>query len=195
MNGGLPVSGYAIYINNHRVVQLAANEAPMENVCAQLVGDDLRHLKHIRQDVVSLTVRAIADRYESLNSNAVVVSKELLSSLLDGSSSQGSRTSSTVSASGDERGTYSPAKRDREGHVTTDKNHVTTDVGHVTSDGVDGTDGGHVNGRVVNGSADGLYYRALYSYDPFYNSPNDGGADEELIFQEGAIIAVSRHDI
>ncbi len=208
VDGGLSISGYAIYINNHRVVQLAANDAPMERVNAQLLAEDLKHLKHIHQEVVSLTVRAIADRYESVNSNAALVSKELVSFLLDGtaSSMEDSRSSSALNAS-EEREIYSQAKMEVEGHVTAERNdgshvtnvgsHVTADGSHVTNNGhhlsndaTDGTDGEHVNGHVTKGSVDCLYYRALYSYDPFYNSPNDGGTDEELAFQDGDIIMV-----
>lgn len=190
VEGGLPVTGYAIYVNKHRVLQLAANDAPVEHVCAQVVPNDLQHLKHhARQEMVSLTVRAIAERYESVDSKAVLISKDLWSSLLVSNSNllEDSRSSSGLSVSEEEREVYSPARREMGGHVTTDRNHVTTDNSHVT---IDSTDGDHVISRVINGSTSGLYYRALYSYDPFYNSPNDGGADEELAFKEGDIIKV-----
>ena len=36
------------------------------------------------------------------------------------------------------------------------------------------------------------YYRALYAYNPYYHSPNDEGADEELCFIEGDIIVVRK---
>ena len=35
------------------------------------------------------------------------------------------------------------------------------------------------------------YYRALFMYDPYYHSPNEEDADEELPFSEGDIILVS----
>ena len=34
------------------------------------------------------------------------------------------------------------------------------------------------------------YYRALYDYDPFYHSPNEEDAEEELAFKAGDIITV-----
>ena len=35
------------------------------------------------------------------------------------------------------------------------------------------------------------YFRALYDYDPFYHSPNEEDAEEELGFKAGDIIIVS----
>ena len=35
------------------------------------------------------------------------------------------------------------------------------------------------------------YFRAQYSYDPHYQSPNEEGLEEELAFSEGDVITVS----
>ena len=227
---GLPITGYAIYINNQKCIQLAANDTPSQFVCAQLLDSDLKHLKFLHQQSVSLTVRATADHYESTNSNVVPLSKDLLDYVLQSDVRlEDSMSSSLVSSSDEEREIYSPAMRAMklsghvakdgghvakdDGHVAKDGGHVAKDGGHVAKDGghvakdgghvaKDGghvaKDGGHVakdGGHVTNGGdvvAPLRYYRALYSYDPYYHSPNDEGAEEELPFQDGDIIIVSR---
>ena len=206
---GLPITGYAIYINNQKCIQLATNDTPSQFVCAQLLDSDLKHLKFLHQQSVSLTVRATADHYESTNSNVVPLSKDLLDYVLQSDVRlEDSMSSSLVSSSDEEREIYSPAMRAMKlsGHVAKDGGHVAKDDGHVAKDGghvaKDGghvaKDGGHVakdGGHVTNGGdvvAPLRYYRALYSYDPYYHSPNDEGAEEELPFQDGDIIIVSR---
>jgi len=140
VEGGSAITGYAVYVNNQRCLQLAANETPTERVCAQLLHGDLKHLKFVQQQQgVSLTVRALAGGYESEDSSSVVISKEMLTLVFEGGKDgsmfpeEGESESSHISVSSgeDERELYSPARKALEGsgHVTTD---VIQDVEHVT---------------------------------------------------------------
>ena len=140
VEGGSAITGYAVYVNNQRCLQLAANETPTERVCAQLLHGDLKHLKFVQQQQgVSLTVRALAGGYESADSSSVVISKEMLTLVFEGGKDgsmfpeEGESESSHISVSSgeDERELYSPARKALEGsgHVTAD---VIQDVEHVT---------------------------------------------------------------
>ena len=147
VEGGTAITGYAVYLNNQKCVQLAANETPTESVCAQLLHGDLKHLKFVQQQEVALTVRALAGGYESVNSCSVVISKEMLTLVLEGGKGgsmfpeDGESESSHISISSgeDDRELYSPARRSLEGpghviaeHETQRENHVSQDTDHVT---------------------------------------------------------------
>ena len=147
VEGGTAITGYAVYLNNQKCVQLAANETPTESVCAQLLHGDLKHLKFVQQQEVALTVRALAGGYESVNSCSVVISKEMLTLVLEGGKGgsmfpeEGESESSHISISSgeDDRELYSPARRSLEGpghviaeHETQQENHVSQDTDHVT---------------------------------------------------------------
>ena len=147
--GGTTITGYVVYINSQQCLQLAANETPMQCVCAQVLAEDLRRLKLVHHQEVSLTVRTIAGQYESMNSDSVTISDEMLTFVLESGKAggrmlpeEGESESShlSISSGEEEREVFTPARRALEDHVTQDdhvtqnKDHVTQDEDHVTPD-------------------------------------------------------------
>ena len=141
--GGTTVTGYVVYINSQLCLQLAANETPKQCVCAQVLAEDLRRLKLVHHQEVSLTVRTIAGQYESMNSDSVTISNEMLTFVLESGKAggrmlpeEGESESShlSISSGEEEREVFTPARRALEDHVTQDEDHVTQNNDHVTQD-------------------------------------------------------------
>ena len=141
--GGTTVTGYVVYINSQLCLQLAANETPKQCVCAQVLAEDLRRLKLVHHQEVSLTVRTIAGQYESMNSDSVTISNEMLTFVLESGKAggrmlpeEGESESShlSISSGEEEREVFTPARRalEDEDHVTQNNDHVTQDEDHVT---------------------------------------------------------------
>ena len=149
--GGTTITGYVVYVNNHLCLQLAANETPKQCVCAQVLAEDLRRLKRVQHQEVSLTVRTLAGQYESMNSDSVMISKEMLTFVLESGKAGGrmlpeeeeSESSHLSISSGEdpeEREDFTPARRaledhmTRVDHVTKEEDHVTKEEEHVTKE-------------------------------------------------------------
>ena len=146
LEGGNAITGYAVYINDQCCVKLASHPGPVERVCTQLLPGDVEHLrpKLATDSKPSLTVRSVSHDYESIDSSALLVSKEQLSHLLRGGEFTGgdpeSSTSSqtSITSSEEEREVYSPAKMINElqqssEHVIQSESRVTSNEGHVTN--------------------------------------------------------------
>lgn len=138
--GGTAITGYVVYVNNHLCFQLAANETPKQCVCAQVLAEDLRRLKRVQHQEVSLTVRTLAGQYESMNSDSVMISKEMLTFVLESGKAggrmlpeEGESESShlSISSGEEEREVFTPARRALEDHVTQSEDHM-IQVDHVT---------------------------------------------------------------
>ena len=135
--GGTTVTGYVVYINNQLCLQLAANETPKQCVCAQVLADDLRRVKLVQHQEGSLMVRTLAGQYESMNSDSVMISKEMVTFVLESGKAggrmlpeEGESESShlSISSGEEEREVFTPARRALEDH---DKDHM-AQVDHVT---------------------------------------------------------------
>ena len=142
--GGNPITGYLVMVDGQRCVQLAANETPTSVVCAQVLANDLKHLKlGSNKHGVGLTVRALVESYESVDSSVILVSRELLDHVLSQQTGRGtmlgpddSETSSLSSCEEDkeDNDVYSPARIVTVGadHVAETTDHVTEAMDHVT---------------------------------------------------------------
>ena len=139
--GGNPITHFNIYTSGQRCVQLAASATPSESVCAQLYREDLSKLA--LPPPVTLTVRSSADRYESQDSRAVLVSAEQLVQVLQPVTAAVVTGGDTETASSsldspseeeeeeEEREVYSPAKRTTPS--LNEPDHVSRGDGHVTN--------------------------------------------------------------
>ena len=128
-------------VDGQRCVNLAANESPTDQVCTQVLANDLRHLKlGSNKHGVGLTVRALVDSYASVDSSVMQVSRELLDHVLRQQKGEGtmlgpdeSETSSLSSCEDKEDSDIlSPARKAGPGHVTEAVDQVTKVVDHVT---------------------------------------------------------------
>ena len=145
VEGGSPISSYIILLNNSPFMQLQCNDIPTDTVYAKLLPSDLRSLKLVRQERLILTVRAVSEHYQSVDSLPVEVTRELLDQVVvaEPASASGkmlgggetdvleSSHSSVGSSEPEEREVYSPAH-----HTSTSPGgagrHVTQTVGVAT---------------------------------------------------------------
>ena len=141
VEGGNPITGYLVMVDGQRCVHLAANDTPTDKVCTQMLANDLKHLKlGSNKHGVGLTVRALVEGYESVDSSMMLVSRELLDHVLSQQNGRGtmlgpedSETSSLSSCEDKEDSdVLSPARKAGSGHVTEAKGHVTEAKDHVT---------------------------------------------------------------
>ena len=194
---GEPISGYVILVNNNPLMKLQqSNDISRETVCVKITASHLESLSSLLSAKrIVLSVRAVSDRYQSLDSVPVVIARELVDKVMVGSN----RSSDPREASSlPDRGNTNTAT---EHHVTQAGGYVTQSNSHMTTNGVRHP---QVNGSVeftdrveeVDGERAPLrgeprYYVALYSYNPVYHSPNEDIAEEELAFREDDVIIVS----
>ena len=177
--------------------------------------------KLLKADVVSLTVCTVSGEYSSLPSLPMAVPKEDIVAMCEAgkmTADESEITSSATSLSSveveEEREVYTPGKREEgsgpllEAGETAVAEDVTvangvTERSPLPSNGTvhdEDTHTGKHSHNVVY-STDDLYlmcfsgptsyYRALVSYNPQLQSPNEDAADEELTFHESDIIIVS----
>lgn len=168
--GGTTITGYVVYVNNHLCLQLAANETPKQCVCAQVLAEDLRRLKLVQHQEASLTVRTLAGQYESMNSDSVMISKKMLTFVLESGKAGGwmlpeedeSESSHlSISSGEEEREVFTPARRALEDHMTqvdhvtqsedhmTQVDHVTKEEEHVTNGTEFSSDGENKTGTYI----------------------------------------------
>lgn len=172
------ITGYNVYINHQICLQLKFNETAVGCVCAQILAENLKHLKLMQHQEVLLTVCTLAGPYESTNSDSVVISKELLTFVLeDGGTmlSEEEEENSHLSVSSQEE--------DREIHLSASKameepDHVTICAEKTADENAETACSPH-------------YYRALCMYDSSPNEECEEECEEELHFLEGDIILVN----
>lgn len=212
VDGGAPISRYIIVLNNHTVSQLQSNNIPTGTVYAKLLPSDLKSMKLLPEERVILTVRAVSEHYQSLNSTPVLVPRDLVDQVLAADSvnsstgSEGSRAASKPEG----RSQYEEetVSLNTERHVTQAGGYVTDAYSHVTDkpcneqvvndvrncvNGPETTNGfgtEDVDGERVRIRGELRYYMATFSYNPIFHSPNET-VDEELAFRDGDIIIVS----
>ena len=213
---GGPISGYVIFINGHALTELESEtDTGTNSVCARLVGSHLESLSLLPEDRLVLTVRAVSDQYQSLDSVPVLVPRESFEQVVLGSNPSGTDRDVSLqdSVTSAERtrvlraqGTPSDSNSTApEHHVTQQSSgYVTQSNSHVTTNGVQP----RVNGSVEHPGGDRdevleetdgerrmlrepRYYLATFSYNPNFHSPNEDLAGDELAFRDGDIITVS----
>lgn len=196
---GAVISGYVILINGHQLTSLQSSVSPTDTVCAKLTKSHLETLSLLPEERLVLTVRAVSDQYQSLDSVPIVVPRELFNQVMAGSNkSKVTRESLDTSHVESEQCHH---------HVTQADGYVTQGDNHVTSNGprVNGSMEGHNSSRndpTGEEEIDGVirkmikgetrYYMATFSYNPTFHSPNEEEADDELAFRDGDVITVSQ---
>lgn len=167
-------------------------------------------MKLLPEERVILTVRAVSEHYQSLNSTPVLVARDVIDQVLAADSvnsntgSEGSRAASEPEGHSEE----GIVSRNTERHVTQAGGYVTDGYSHVTDEpcneqvvndvrncvnGPETTNGFEmedVDGERVRIRGELRYYMATFSYNPIFHSPNET-VDEELAFRDGDIIIVS----
>ena len=154
-------------------------------------------MKLLPEERVILTVRAVSEHYQSLNSTPVLVPRDLVDQVLVADSEGHSQYEEGIVSLNTER------------HVTQTGGYVTDPYSHVTDEpsneqvvndvrncvnGPETTNGfgtEDVDGERVRIRGELRYYMATFSYNPIFHSPNEETVDEELAFRDGDIIIVS----
>ena len=152
-------------------MQLQSNSIPTDAVYAKLLPSDLKSLTLMPEEKVVLTVRAVSEHYQSLDSDPILVAKELLDAITSACSSGEGTTlesvggreafesshSSVVSSEPEGRGRHSPAEQigtsldnsNPEHYVTQAGGYVTQNNNHVASErgSMNEPDGQVTNGK------------------------------------------------
>ncbi len=131
---GNPISGYIVCLNKNPVVELAANNAPVTAVCAQIFHNDVKKFrsKLLKDKVVLLTVHTRSNNYMSAPSQPVVVSKDDLLHVFEREGSEAASSGGSMSSSEEEEDKVGGFDSMREMNGKKMKEGVVSDVEIIT---------------------------------------------------------------